>query len=171
MECECKYWARDNILLVTEHHQNCRHYNPEQEARERIEALLTGIVAWAADEDGIHDACFDAFRDAAYFIGRPDLVKGGDIDMTDKRVLTCVYCGQEYPQETPAWGNKVLTDHIKVCPKHPIKKLKNALEGLVGASTREELEAMEGFLRSAPGIEADKIVAINAIHALLEVVD
>lgn len=21
------------------------------------------------------------------------------------RVLTCVYCGREYPQETPAWGD------------------------------------------------------------------
>lgn len=40
----------------------------------------------------------------------------------DGRVLTCVYCGQEYPQDTPAWGAQVLTDHIKVCPMHPMRQ-------------------------------------------------
>ena len=44
------------------------------------------------------------------------------------RVLTCVYCGHEYPQATPAWGDKVLTDHIKVCPKHPMRELERKIE-------------------------------------------
>jgi hypothetical protein len=47
-------------------------------------------------------------------------------------------------------------------------KLRKALSDLVGASTKEELEAMETALRAIPGIERDKIVALNAIHALLE---
>ena len=76
IECECRYWARDNILLLTEHHPKCTKYNPEQECRKHIEALLNGIIVWANDEDGVHDACFDAFRSAAYFIGKPELVKG-----------------------------------------------------------------------------------------------
>lgn len=38
------------------------------------------------------------------------------------RVLTCVYCGHEYPQDTPAAGSEVLTEHIKVCPKHPLRQ-------------------------------------------------
>jgi hypothetical protein len=51
--------------------------------------------------------------------------------MTDeKRVLTCVYCGMEYPQDTPAWGNQILTDHIKVCEKHPMRKLEEECEQL-----------------------------------------
>ena len=83
-------------------------------------------------------------------------------------ILTCVYCGMAYPEGTPPHGSKVLTDHIKVCEKHPMRKLRKALSDLVGASTREELEAMELALRLAPGIEQDKIAAINAIHALLE---
>ena len=74
MDCDCKYWARDNILGLTEHHPNCPKYVPEQEARQVIEALLNGIIVWGHDEDGIHDACFGAFRRAAYFIGRPELV-------------------------------------------------------------------------------------------------
>ena len=88
--------------------------------------------------------------------------------VNEKRVLTCVYCGQEYPQNTPAWGDKVLTDHIKSCEKHPMSKLRKALAELVGASTIEELKAIETAIRSMPGVEQDKIAALNAIHALIE---
>ncbi len=38
----------------------------------------------------------------------------------EPRILTCVYCGHEYPQDTPTWGNAVLTAHIKKCEKHPM---------------------------------------------------
>lgn len=88
-------------------------------------------------------------------------------------MLTCVYCGMEYPEGTPPSGPEVatLTEHIKSCDKHPMAKLKSALIGLVGASTKEDLEAMELAMRSAPIPEADKVAAINAIHALLEVCD
>lgn len=44
------------------------------------------------------------------------------------RVLTCVYCGHEYPQNTPAWGNQVLTDHIKICPKHPMRQAEATID-------------------------------------------
>jgi len=84
--------------------------------------------------------------------------------------LTCIYCGMAYPEGTPPHGAKILTDHITVCEKHPMRKLRKALAALVGAETKAELEAMELALRASPGIEQDKIVAINAIHALLETV-
>ena len=48
------------------------------------------------------------------------------------RVLTCVYCGQEYPQGTPAWGNKVLTDHIRECRKHPLRQTEQERDEAVG---------------------------------------
>ncbi|MDD5724342.1 MAG: hypothetical protein PHY29_11495 [Syntrophales bacterium] len=73
--CECKNWARENILLLTEHHPTCPKYNVEAEAKAHIEALLQGIIIWANDEDGVHYRCFDAYRSAAYFIGKPELVK------------------------------------------------------------------------------------------------
>ena len=85
-----------------------------------------------------------------------------------RNILTCVYCGKAYPDGTPPHSSKVLTDHIKVCEKHPMRKLRKALADMVGASTKEELEEMELALRAMPGIEQDKIVALNAIHALLE---
>ena len=44
------------------------------------------------------------------------------------RVLTCVHCGHEYPQGTPASGSEVLTEHIRQCPKHPMKLLSEQLE-------------------------------------------
>ena len=82
--------------------------------------------------------------------------------------LTCVYCGMAYPEGTPPHGAKILTDHIKLCEKHPMRKLRDALVGLVGASTKKELEEMEFVLRSLPAPEADKVAMINAIHALIE---
>ena len=73
------------------------------------------------------------------------------------RVLTCVYCGHEYPQDTPASGDEVLTDHIRQCEKHPMKRisvehamLRKALIGLVGAESREELEQIEAAIRVMP---------------------
>jgi hypothetical protein len=91
------------------------------------------------------------------------------------RVLTCVYCGMEYPQGTPSHGAQVLTDHIKVCEKHPMReceldrdKLRRALIGLVGVDKKEKLEEMEATLRILPMPEVDRICTINAITALLE---
>lgn len=93
--------------------------------------------------------------------------------MNEPRILTCVYCGMEYPQDTPAWGDKVLTDHIKICKKHPMRKLeenyqmvRKALVGLVGAETEKELDEMEAGIRTLPVSDHDRMVTINAIDAL-----
>lgn len=90
------------------------------------------------------------------------------------RILTCVYCGHEYPQDTPAHGSQVLTEHIKVCECHPMRKaesdiamLRAALAGLIGSDSEAELRQMEAALRLLPAPDADKAVSINAIHALL----
>ena len=92
--------------------------------------------------------------------------------------LTCVYCGMAYPEGTPPYGAQILTDHIKICEKHPLRKaeatifkLRAALVGLIGASKKDELEAMEFSMRSMPAPDADKAVSINAIHALIETID
>lgn len=92
----------------------------------------------------------------------------------DGRILTCVYCGHEYPQSTPASGSEILTEHIKVCERHPLRKaerdfamLRAALVGLIGADSEQELRTMEATMRVLPAPEADKAVFINAIHALL----
>lgn len=92
----------------------------------------------------------------------------------ENRVLTCVYCGHEYPQGTPAAGSDVLTAHIKVCEKHPMRKaeadiaiLRRALVGLVGVDGKTELEQLEVGLRILPIPDADRASTINAVHALI----
>jgi hypothetical protein len=39
------------------------------------------------------------------------------------RIVTCVYCGHEYPSGTPASQDAALTAHIVECPKHPMSAL------------------------------------------------
>ena len=41
--------------------------------------------------------------------------------MEDKRILTCVYCGMAYPAGTEPHSDQVLTDHIEICEKHPLR--------------------------------------------------
>jgi len=96
---------------------------------------------------------------------------------TSRRVLACVYCGRTYPMNTPAAGSPILTEHIRVCEKHPLraaedqlKIAREALEGLVGVSTREDLLDMQVAVRAMPAPEDDpmaKVASLNAIHALL----
>lgn len=44
-----------------------------------------------------------------------------------ENVLTCVYCGMAYPEGTSPSRTKVLTDHIKVCPKHPMRRAEETI--------------------------------------------
>lgn len=93
---------------------------------------------------------------------------------TEGRILTCVYCGHAYPQDTPTHGNEVLTEHIKQCEAHPMRKaeadikmLRAALVGLIGAESVADLRVMEVAMRTLPAPDEDKAVSINAIHALI----
>ncbi len=94
--------------------------------------------------------------------------------MSKEITVTCVYCGHEFPVGTATHGEKILTDHIKQCPKHPMRKiwqsgltLRNALLTLTGAEdNKEELEQMEIGIRAAPASAKDKAAIIDAIHAL-----
>ena len=99
----------------------------------------------------------------------------------NERILTCVYCGQEYPQNTPSWNDKVLTDHIKICLKHPmrkaelqISKLRTALAEIIGLNDKndkKEMEHMEVALHTLQRPMKDKVSIINAIHVLLETME
>jgi len=91
-------------------------------------------------------------------------------------VLTCVYCGTEYPQNTPAWGSQILTDHIKICPKHPMRNLevananlRSALVGLVGVDG-DQLHLMLRLTLQLYVADPDegKAALINAVHALID---
>ena len=47
--------------------------------------------------------------------------------MMSDRIVTCVYCGHEYPDGTPTSQDEKLTEHIKVCKKHPMRELEQQL--------------------------------------------
>ena len=49
-----------------------------------------------------------------------------------------------------------------------ISRLRGALQGLVGASSRAELEGMELFMRTVKAPDVDTVAILNAIHVLLD---
>lgn len=49
----------------------------------------------------------------------------------------CAYCGVAYPEGTPRFGGDVLTEHIKVCPEHPMRETEQHIKEL-----ERELEAI-----------------------------
>lgn len=42
-----------------------------------------------------------------------------------ERALTCAFCGQEYPPGTDKSNDDALTEHIKVCTKHPMRAVED----------------------------------------------
>lgn len=93
----------------------------------------------------------------------------------DEITITCAYCGHAYEPGTPTFAAEVLTEHIKICEKHPMrhaearnKKLFNALAMLTGADTMEELAAMHQMLTAMPIPSEEKAITLNAVEVLLE---
>lgn len=88
--------------------------------------------------------------------------------------VTCVYCGHSYPDQTPTHGSEILTDHIRVCPKHPLRKaeaditlLRSALITLVGDSDPRVLNLMKAACEPVVSSQPNAKSAIIAINALL----
>ena len=71
MDCECKNWARTDGWM-TEHHPGCPKYDLKGDVMKIITALVRGIECWAADEDGVHDDCWEAYKRAKVSIGEFD---------------------------------------------------------------------------------------------------
>lgn len=67
--CKCAEWAKNgNGKANYEHHPNCEHYDPERELIELMKKLIRGIECWAGDEDGVHNECYDAYRQAKFMV-------------------------------------------------------------------------------------------------------
>lgn len=90
-------------------------------------------------------------------------------------IVTCVYCGHEYPEGTPTAKAELLTDHIAKCEQHPlraaeqkIRLLRLALSGImdIPLDNPAALDEMETALRCLPAPEKDRRVALNGIEAL-----
>jgi hypothetical protein len=59
-------------------------------------------------------------RDEARRFGEDAATKYNDA-LLASRIVTCAFCGHEYPRGTPRHGDGELSEHIKVCPKHPMR--------------------------------------------------
>lgn len=92
------------------------------------------------------------------------------------RILTCVYCGHEYPQGTPASGDAVLTSHIRVCEKHPlraaeeeIKRLRTLLAELVEAGRRYRSIRLKPWRTKAEELELWEPLFLALVKAEKEI--
>lgn len=149
-----------------------------QTIREKLACKVAQLIA-GDDNQALDVANFAMMLDYTSDLSKDTTAGHEDVFDQAGRILTCVYCGMEYPQGTPSHGAQVLTDHIKVCKEHPMRKceadrdkLRRALIGLVGAETTEELKKIEASMRAMSGIpEDDRCGGINAIKALLETAD
>jgi len=50
-------------------------------------------------------------------------------DLHSGMYINCVYCGHQYgpADETPSTMADILKEHIRICPKHPMSEMNNAL--------------------------------------------
>lgn len=58
-------------------------------------------------------------------------------DLLEQVVLRCAFCEAEYPEGTPATQHANLAEHVKVCPKHPMRKVERERDEL-----RKDLNAL-----------------------------
>jgi len=68
----------------------------------------------------------------------------------ERQELMCVGCGQVYPPDTCASGSDVLTAHITVCEKHPMR----ATEALLAARDQEIRDLRSTLTRWPARIQA-----------------
>lgn len=67
-----------------------------------------------------------------------------------------------------AWSIEILPALVELLERIDKRavRMREALAGLVGASTLKELGPIEAIIRAAPIPERDKVGMLNAIHAL-----
>ena len=84
----------------------------------------------------------------------------------------CAFCGTAYPPGTPDTQHALLTAHVRVCPKHPMReaeaqrdRYRAALVSLVGSDNPVELRGIRAFtVANAP----NETAIIAAVDLLLE---
>jgi len=80
--------------------------------------------------------------------------------MRGERTITCVYCGHKYAQQDETWNNDELTEHIKACPLHPMRKVEADL-----TAARAEVEQAQQSVFYA---ESERDSAWASSNATLE---
>lgn len=73
--------------------------------------------------------------------------------LNPNRIVTCIYCGQEYPDGTPTSQDQRLTQHIKVCEKHPLRNAERRNQNLSQALVEAKLDRDKAVLEAKAIIE------------------
>ena len=61
---------------------------------------------------------------------------------SNRIVLTCAFCGEEYLDGTPSSKHERLTEHIKQCREHPLNKIIAELKAQL-ETEREKFELLQ----------------------------
>jgi hypothetical protein len=74
LACECANWTsrRLDISLLTNHHESCPKGDVMGSAKSLIRALVKGLEAWGAEEDGIYPEAWEAYKRGKAVIGEFD---------------------------------------------------------------------------------------------------
>lgn len=84
----------------------------------------------------------------------------------------CAYCGHEYPRGTPKSRNRALTEHIKVCLEHPMRRAEERNRLLYTklvktqaalATVRTNLKMIE--VMAAEALRTDEMIGMEQIEA------
>lgn len=140
-----------------------------------------GIVIRGIREDDEERGRYQVNIEWDYWIPAKDLRRPAEEEW-DIDILTCVYCGMSYPAGTPPHGSDILTAHIRICEKHPmrkaefdIKRLRAALLRLLAVEEEYQLKPLMAIfvgILTAPTTSVDDQIsteaAINAIITLLD---
>lgn len=89
--------------------------------------------------------------------------------------MTCAFCGQAYGPGTPAHGAEVLTQHIRICAKHPQRNVeriaRNLLNGalkMIGAETADELRGIKVMMAAMARDDAAVIENVETTTPLID---
>lgn len=65
--------------------------------------------------------------------------------IANQQLVTCAFCGAEYPTGTPRHGDGALTAHVRVCELHPMRAVEGEVLRLAAEShaLTEQLRAVE----------------------------
>lgn len=80
------------------------------------------------------------------------------------RIVTCIYCGKEYPDGTPTSQNRQLTQHIKVCKQHPLRMAEERIHDLGQALVEAKLDRDRAVLEAREIIKNVGAASINNVY-------
>jgi hypothetical protein len=90
---------------------------------------LSALVEQLRKNDPNYAVCM-SHEDAQALVAEIDRLNRWVADCQSGMYINCVYCGHRYPPGTPDVRDKVLYEHIRRCPKHPLQKALEEIESL-----------------------------------------